>query len=416
MKLLIVDDIAINRKLLGVTLEAEGHTTLEAADGLEALQILGREKVDAVMSDILMPRMDGYRLCYEIRTNEHLRNLPIVIYTSTYTTSGDEKLALDLGADKYLRKPAPAAAVLATLKEAIAMQPTASQPDTRRQVEVLKEYSDRLVAKLEQKNVELEERLRLLLISAARLRAAGQELETANANLRTKVAELGKSNGEKIVLLQEVHHRVNNNLQVIASLLRMQVESCGDAQLEAALRITLLRIESMGLIHAQLYNSSDLRQVDFAEYSHRLAENLLVSYGVDRDRIALAMDMTGLTLSVDQAIPAGLILTELITNAIKYAFPGQRRGSIKIQGARVEGGKHGERIELALCDDGVGIPEPARRGPAQGRRSSHGLGIVSILCRQLHASFEQTQRGKAGTGAGFRISFPAVSQKAAYGG
>ena len=89
-----------------VTLEAASHTTLEAADGIEALEILDREKVDAVVSDILMPRMDGYRLCHEIRSNERLCTLPVIIYTGTYTTPGDRKLAFDLG-DKYLTKPAP---------------------------------------------------------------------------------------------------------------------------------------------------------------------------------------------------------------------------------------------------------------------------------------------------------------------
>ena len=121
MKLVIVDDMPINRKLLRVMLEAEGHATLEAADGVEALQILNREKVDAVISDVLMPRMDGYRLCHEIRTNEQLCEVPVIIYTSTYIEPSDEKLALALGADRYLKKPAPAATILATLKEAVAM-------------------------------------------------------------------------------------------------------------------------------------------------------------------------------------------------------------------------------------------------------------------------------------------------------
>jgi CheY-like chemotaxis protein len=88
VKLLIVDDIDANLKVLRVTFEAEGHNILEASDGIEALQVLARESVDAVLSDILMPRMDGYRLCHEIRTSERLRDLPIVIYTSTYTSSG----------------------------------------------------------------------------------------------------------------------------------------------------------------------------------------------------------------------------------------------------------------------------------------------------------------------------------------
>src|SRR5579872_1850607 len=118
MNILIADDIALNRKLLRAMLEAEGHTTLEAADGIEALQILAHDKMDAVVSDILMPRMDGYRLCHEIRTNERLRDLPIVIYTSTYNSASDEKLAFSLGADKYLKKPARVEAILAALHEA----------------------------------------------------------------------------------------------------------------------------------------------------------------------------------------------------------------------------------------------------------------------------------------------------------
>jgi CheY-like chemotaxis protein len=157
MKLVIVDDIAINRELLREGFEAEGHTTLEAADGVEALQILNREKVDAVLSDILMPRMDGYRLCHEIRASDRLRDLPIVIYTSTYTSPSDEKLALRLGADKYLRKPAPFETILIALEEAIAVQHTTLRPEAWHEVEVLKEYSDRLVTKLEKRNIELAE-------------------------------------------------------------------------------------------------------------------------------------------------------------------------------------------------------------------------------------------------------------------
>ena len=164
MKLAIVDDIATNREILRERFEAAGHTTFEAADGVEALQILAREKVDAVVSDILMPRMDGYRLCYEIRTNDRLRDLPIVIYTSTYNSPSDEKLAFSLGADKYLQKPAPFETILIALHEAIAMQHTSPRPEAWQEIEVLKEYSDRLVAKLEERNIELAEANERLII------------------------------------------------------------------------------------------------------------------------------------------------------------------------------------------------------------------------------------------------------------
>jgi CheY-like chemotaxis protein len=164
MKIAIVDDIATNRELLRERFDAAGHTTFEAADGVEALQILAREKVDAVVSDILMPRMDGYRLCYEIRTNDRLRGLPIVIYTSTYNSPSDEKLAFSLGADKYLQKPAPFETILTALHEAIAMPHTTPRPVEWQGVEVLKEYSNRLVSKLEERDIELAEANERLII------------------------------------------------------------------------------------------------------------------------------------------------------------------------------------------------------------------------------------------------------------
>src|SRR3984957_8197309 len=182
MKFLIVDDIDINRMVLRMGFEAEGHTALEAADGIEALDILGREDIDAVLSDILMPRMDGYRLCHEIRTNVDLRDVPIVIYTSTYTSQSDENLARSLGADRYLRKPAPFQTVLAALHEAIAMTHFAPRPDAWEEIEVLKQYSDRLVAKLEQRNIELAEANgRLTILDASKnefLRVISHELRT----------------------------------------------------------------------------------------------------------------------------------------------------------------------------------------------------------------------------------------------
>lgn len=155
--ILVVDDNATSRKLLQVTLEAEGYAVVEAVDGLEALTVLEREKVDAIISDILMPRMDGFRLCREVRNSEKHNALPFIIYSCTYTSAGDEKLALDLGVDKYVRKPAPSGAILNVLKEVgVEMRPRAARPARMPDVaEVMKEYSEVLVQKLEEKNEEL---------------------------------------------------------------------------------------------------------------------------------------------------------------------------------------------------------------------------------------------------------------------
>jgi PAS domain S-box-containing protein len=153
MNILVVDDDAIHRKLLRVTLEAQGQTITEAGDGVEALAILERGATDAVISDGLMPRMDGYRLCYQVRRNERFRNLPFVIYTSIFTSPSDEKSAVELGAG-FIRKPASAEELLALLNES--KPPQDSRPGTQiQELTVVKEYSERLVTKLEQKNADL---------------------------------------------------------------------------------------------------------------------------------------------------------------------------------------------------------------------------------------------------------------------
>jgi len=155
MNLLIVDDSPTCLMLLRGQLEGVGHSVFEARDGVEALAVLERQRVDVVITDILMPRMDGYRLCFEIRKHALLGNLPIIFHTSTYTTPDDEKLALDVGADKYIKKPASVETLVAALREVVAKPNAGSRAETLPEIEVLKEYSERLVSKLEQKNTEL---------------------------------------------------------------------------------------------------------------------------------------------------------------------------------------------------------------------------------------------------------------------
>jgi CheY-like chemotaxis protein len=223
MKVLIVDDININRMILRVAFEADGHTALEAADGIEALETLAREKVDAVLSDILMPRMDGYRLCHEIRMNDHLRNLPVVIYTSTYNSPSDEKLAGSFGADKFLKKPAPFQAVLTALHEAIAMPHTAPRPEAWEEAEVLKEYSNILVAKLETKNVELAEANRRLLFLDA---AKNEFLTVISHELRTPLN--GVFSVGDLILAGMPHTEDNQKLQGLFKRARQRLLSMID--------------------------------------------------------------------------------------------------------------------------------------------------------------------------------------------
>src|SRR5688572_30195549 len=117
MKILVVDDFEQNRKLLKLLLEAERFEVVTAVDGKEALDVLNQTPVDAIISDILMPRMDGYRLCHEVRKNAKFDAVPFIVYTGTYISLSDEKVAFDFGADKFLRKPAAPAEIIGALHE-----------------------------------------------------------------------------------------------------------------------------------------------------------------------------------------------------------------------------------------------------------------------------------------------------------
>jgi two-component sensor histidine kinase len=223
------------------------------------------------------------------------------------------------------------------------------------------------------------------------VRKATQKVDLIRA-LETERDRLARSLEEKEILIKEIHHRVKNNLQVIASLLRMQMRRVGSEAAVAALGESQNRVESMALIHEQLYESGDSREVDLAKHAAQLVSNLSNSYGVDSRHVNFEIAIDTLPLSVDRAIPAGLILNELISNALKHAFPDGRPGPIRIEGGHCDG-----RTALAVRDDGVGVPENVDLDHPQ----SMGLEIVRILTRQLKGVHELDRKG----GTTFRICF-----------
>lgn len=217
--------------------------------------------------------------------------------------------------------------------------------------------------------------------------------------LRVENARLARSLAEKQVLIQELHHRAKNNLQIIASLLRLQAEAASHEIVTALLQESQHRLEAMAMIHDQLYGSADFRNVHLAQQANLLMTNLFSAHGVDPARITGQVmicsrpDGTPLVLGVDQAIPIGLILNELISNALKHAFPEGRSGTL-----RIEAQDHDGRVELAVIDNGVGVPEDLDTR----QRKSLGLEIVEILARQLRGTWEL----KREAGTTFRLSFP----------
>jgi len=213
--------------------------------------------------------------------------------------------------------------------------------------------------------------------------------------LKEERDRLATSLAEKEVLLKEVHHRVKNNLQVIASLLRLQADSfsnpglfealrqvqdCVEAiaqKLSDTLRESQNRVESMALIHEQLYAAEDLRTVDLAKHVNLLAGNLFHSYG-NPARISWSAQVEALQLGLDQAIPVSLILNELVSNALKHGFPDGALGSIRIEGRRENG-----RTVITVNDDGCGVPA----GIDVQHPKSLGLEIIGILTKQLKGTF-----------------------------
>lgn len=171
MNILIVDDDAANRTILRAVLEEAGYAVEEAPDGVEALRRLADTTFNCVITDILMPNMDGYRLCFEIRNSPRLSQLPLIVYTATYTAAGDEKLASELGADRFIRKPAMTGVIASAVRAVLAGQ-RVSRPYRKGGVEQLasmQQYSQQLVNKLEHKNLELERQTAALRESEQRI-------------------------------------------------------------------------------------------------------------------------------------------------------------------------------------------------------------------------------------------------------
>lgn len=206
--------------------------------------------------------------------------------------------------------------------------------------------------------------------------------------------EIKRSLAEKETLLREIHHRVKNNLQVVSSLLRLQSETIHDPRMQALFEDSRNRVGSMALVHEKLYQSRDLARVNLRDYVRSLAVHLFRSYAGNSDRIRLMIYADDVSLGVDEAIPCGLILNELVSNSLKHAFPQERRGTLRIELAKRET----SAFTLTVRDDGIGLPTGFRFESPEAL----GLQLVKTLAEQLGGSVEVRCEG----GTEFRITFP----------
>ena len=191
---------------------------------------------------------------------------------------------------------------------------------------------------------------------------------------------------EKTVLLNEVHHRVKNNLQVITSLLNLQADYAADPRLRAILAESCSRVKAMALTHQLLYERKDFSRLQLGDYLERLVQSIRASYRGAGNRIALRLVVPDeeVQLDLERAVPCGLLLNELVTNAYKHAFPGERCGEIVIQLFK----DGNDRICFSITDDGVGLPPDKDLAQA----SSLGLQLVQLFVEQLHGTAQITRQ------------------------
>lgn len=222
-----------------------------------------------------------------------------------------------------------------------------------------------------------------------------EEIRSLNSVLEERVRDrtelLNKSLQEKEVLLKEIHHRVKNNLQIIASLFSIQSRYIKDDAVLNVLRESQNRVKAMALVHERLYRSEDIAHIDLTEYMTFLVSSLFQFYNVSTARVRFTVDMKQVPVDIHTAIPIGLIVNELVSNSMKYAFPGDARGEIAITGT-----KEGNRIDLVVKDTGIGIPEDFNWHNAQ----SLGLRLVIMLTDQMNGTIERMP----GPGTAFHIT------------
>ncbi len=208
-------------------------------------------------------------------------------------------------------------------------------------------------------------------------------------------AKLQASLKEKELLLKEIYHRVKNNLQVIYSLLNLQSRKVADPAALSVLRDSQSRVRAMALVHEKLYKSPDLARIDLADYIHSLAYSLLETYRAGSHRIALRLEIEPCSLDIETALPCGLMLTELLSNSLKYAFPNDRPGEIAILSS--VGPDH--QIALRVQDNGVGLPDDFDLQ----HMSSLGLSLVQNLSKQIKGDVVVSPQA---VGSAFQITFP----------
>jgi two-component sensor histidine kinase/AmiR/NasT family two-component response regulator len=381
MKFLLIDDNPTDRELLMQRLRREfpGAEFVEVFRRQAFDEAVAQGDYDVVLTDYQLHWTDGLRVVTTLR--ERLPHVPIIMFTD----SGGEEIAVEVmkaGLSDYVLKRDPFRLPF-VVKESI-------------EKSWLRKVHEQDAEALNTAKQELEATV------ADRTRELQQLNETLRADLaeRQRVEEALKiALQEKELLLKEMHHRIKNNLQAISSLLNLQGGSSEDVRVQKILQDSQDRISSIALIHDTLHRSRDLARVDLADYLQNLVAELCRSYGAEAQRISIQTQFEQVWVSTDTAIPCGLVLNELLSNAFKYAFPHDQEGNIHI----VLHTDPEQKATLTIRDTGVGLPE----GLDFRATDSLGLQLVSLLTEQLGGTIALERGG----GTAFTVTFPLESAR-----
>jgi signal transduction histidine kinase len=394
MKILLADDSEPVLRLLTKILQAEGHEILCAGDGEQALEFMEKQPVDAVISDILMPRMDGYRLCLELRRREKFQKLPFVFYSSNFTNQSDEKTAMDLGADFFLAKPAPVAKVLEALATAVARAPQRRSPTMEteaHQADSLKDYSERLVAKLEEKNAELLDQAEALRKQEAELRQSHQQLRVLAQRLQAAREE------ERLRIARELHDGMGGllvGIEMGLTWMHSHLES-KDGQID---RERLLK-KSIELDKLARDSADRVRQL-CTELRPPILDDLGLGAAMawqtkefekrSAIRCALAIDEEIAGFSSEQVTAIFRIFQEILTNIGRHSQASAAKGRVH---------QSASGLVMEINDNGVGI----RPEQVSGARS---LGLLGMQERVGFLGGTIAFRGKKGEGTTVQVTIP----------
>jgi len=366
MKTLIVDDKAENLYLLERLLKKSGHEVVTAKNGKEALGKMREDDFGLVISDILMPVMDGFQLCLEVRADDRLKDVTFVFYTATYTDKKDEELALKMGADKFIRKPMEPAQFMEIIQEMMQhtdqLKGEHTKPDLEEEREDLKLYSERLVNKLEKKMFQLEAEIVERKQIEEDLRQSQQDLRTLSARLQ-EVEE-----AERKRLSRELHDQVgqnltalNINLSILRSQLPTRVLEKAGSRLSDSVQLVEETTERIRDVMA------DLRPEVLDDYGLAAALRWYGERFSERTGIAATVQGTEPSPRMPEVVESAFfrIAQEALTNVAKHA--GGKQVSVEFE-------EKDESYRLTIADDGKGFDSKA----ARGLKKQKGWGFLTM--------------------------------------